>query len=121
MTEQDWLNSTDSHAMLESLRGSGKAGGRKLRLFAVGCCRRVDGCLTRETRTLMEVAERVAEGTADEGERRTPRAAAMRAGWHPDQITRHARGPAKAAVFRALARRPFEAALNAASYALSAA
>jgi hypothetical protein len=68
---------------------------------------------------LIEIAERVAEGRADGRERQMARTAAMGAGWHPDPRTRHARGPAKATVFWALARRPYEAALNAASYALS--
>src|SRR5262249_18524524 len=39
MTEQEWLGSDDPKRLLEFLRG--KATERKLRLFAVACCRRV--------------------------------------------------------------------------------
>jgi hypothetical protein len=41
VTESDWLNATDPQAMLTSLGGSGKAGGRKLELFAAACLRRI--------------------------------------------------------------------------------
>ena len=88
MTEAEWLNSVDSRVMLDFLRAAGRVDGRKLRLFAVACCRRTEGCLIAETRALLEVAERVADGKADEQERKTRRDAAMRAGWHPDAITR---------------------------------
>jgi hypothetical protein len=39
MTEAEWLAATDPLPMLDFLRG--KATNRKLRLFAVACCRRV--------------------------------------------------------------------------------
>jgi hypothetical protein len=39
VTEAEWLAGTDPEPMLEFLRG--RAGERKLRLFALGCCERV--------------------------------------------------------------------------------
>jgi hypothetical protein len=118
MTESDWLTSIDPQGMLSFLAANGRGSGRKFRLFAVSCCRRVTECLTEETRTLVEVAEQVAEGMVDDRERKKLRAEAMRAHWRPDQSTAHARGPAKAAVFWALAKRPSEAAIHAAHYAV---
>ena len=41
MTESDFNRCADPRAMLEFLRGTGRAGERKLRLFACACCRRV--------------------------------------------------------------------------------
>src|SRR5262245_48126317 len=63
MTEDEWLTATDLMPMLEFLRG--KASDRKLRLFAVACCRRIwhlmrDG----RNRNAVEHSERVADGMA---------------------------------------------------------
>jgi hypothetical protein len=68
MTEEEWLQATSPHAMLTFL--GDKAGLRKLRLFACGCCRQI-WHLLRDERTQMavEVAERFADGRATAKER----------------------------------------------------
>lgn len=74
MNEKRWDGTrTESHYMTVLLRGRGfprtKAGRRKLRLFAVGCCRAAwpllgEPCL----RSAVEVAERFADDQATKGE-----------------------------------------------------
>src|SRR5579871_3166815 len=67
MTEQAWLECKDPAKMLEFLRG--KATDRKLRLFAVACCRRI--CPTvrpKRLRRAIKMAECYAEGTATASE-----------------------------------------------------
>src|SRR5262245_57872983 len=59
-TEADWFACTDPTPMLEFLRG--KASERKLRLFAVGCCRRVWALIKDES---FRAAVRAAELFAD--------------------------------------------------------
>jgi hypothetical protein len=57
MTEQDWLQATDPRPMLEFLRG--KVSVRKLRLFAVACCRQnIHLFNTESIHRAIEVAER---------------------------------------------------------------
>jgi hypothetical protein len=63
MTEAEWLACTDPAPMLAFLRGN--ASGRKLRLFACACGRRVWGQLQYEdSRKAVDVAERFADGMA---------------------------------------------------------
>jgi len=58
MTEQEWLDCPDPQKMLEFLRGTN----RKLRLFAVACCRRVWHHLSGNPgKEAVEVAERYAD------------------------------------------------------------
>jgi hypothetical protein len=70
MTESDWLHATDPQPMLAFLGGGGKASKRKLRLFAVACCR----LLLRKVRAhfwaecAVGVSERFADGAASVAE-----------------------------------------------------
>jgi hypothetical protein len=65
MNEAQWLASTDPEAMLTFLRGTARATGRKLRLFAPACCRRIWHLLAdQSSRAAVELAERLADGEA---------------------------------------------------------
>ncbi|VTR92144.1 Uncharacterized protein OS=Sorangium cellulosum (strain So ce56) GN=sce5710 PE=4 SV=1 [Gemmata massiliana] len=67
MVEEEWLAATDPIRMLEFLRG--KVSGRKMRLLACGCCRRIEHLLSDQlTRSTIELAERYTDGMADDAE-----------------------------------------------------
>jgi hypothetical protein len=71
MTESEWLHGTYPGEMLKHLAFSGTVDARKFRLFACACCRRISHLLTDErSRKAVEVAERFADGWADEEELR---------------------------------------------------
>jgi hypothetical protein len=77
MTEAEWLACTEPTPMLEFL--GDRASSRKLRLFAVACCRRIWHLLTDEaSRRAVEVAERYADGQVTEEQLEE---AGKRAGW----------------------------------------
>jgi hypothetical protein len=65
MTDDQWASCTNPGSMLESLRN--RASDRKLRLFAVACCRRVWHLMTDPRhRNVVEAAERSADGLLGE-------------------------------------------------------
>jgi hypothetical protein len=65
--EKDWLAFDDPTDMMRFLA---RAGDRKVRLFAVACCRRLWGLLPGPRhRDAVEVAERFADGLATQAER----------------------------------------------------
>jgi hypothetical protein len=77
MDEARWLGCTDLQALLTFLRG--RVSERKLRLFAIACCRRLDRLvISPEARAALEVAERFAEGQASPRDLRLARRAVRR-------------------------------------------
>jgi hypothetical protein len=67
MTEAEWLGCKNAQQMLHALRG--RASERKLRLFGVSCCRRIDHLFySPRYRTAIDVAERFADGNATDAE-----------------------------------------------------
>jgi hypothetical protein len=77
MTEAEWMACTDPTPMLEFLRP--KVTERKLRLFAVACCRRIWEILPdEECRSALETAEQFAEGLASGTSLDAARRAALR-------------------------------------------
>jgi hypothetical protein len=69
MTPAAWDVCTDVEEMLELLQGGGQASARKLRYFAVACCRRVWGLLNDIEREAVILLERFLEGLVGEPER----------------------------------------------------
>jgi hypothetical protein len=88
--EHAWQACTDPTPMLDSLRTSGTASDRKLRLFLVACCRRVWPLLAdQRSRQAVAVAERFAEGIATEEDRLAARDAAGQAARAASDATTH--------------------------------
>src|SRR3954447_15142717 len=72
MDEVDWLASTDPQAMLTFLRASGEVSGRKGRLFAAACCRRIWHLMPfGPSRKAVEAAELHADGLISDAARDT--------------------------------------------------
>jgi hypothetical protein len=80
MTEAEWRACEDPDAMLGYLRG--KPSERKLRLFALACCRRIDQLITDpRSREVLKFAERHVEGGLARRKGRPGVVAAAREAW----------------------------------------
>jgi hypothetical protein len=79
MTEREWQECEDPHAMLRFM--AEKGAWRKFRLFTVACCRRVYHLLPRERQQWAEVAERHADGEASHEELEAASAHPQVRGW----------------------------------------
>jgi hypothetical protein len=90
MTETEWNTCADPQLMLTFLRDRG-ASGRKLRLFAVACCRRIWDYLTDErSRNAIAVSEQFADGETTEEQLLDAQNAAWEADHTDVAILRHA-------------------------------
>src|SRR5262245_11290986 len=69
MTETDWLACQEPQKMLAWLRTTGKLSGRKARLFAVACCRRILPHLSDgRSQKVVQMSELYADGLATRGQ-----------------------------------------------------
>jgi hypothetical protein len=102
MTEQEWLVCKGPQAMLEFVRD--KASNRKLRLFAVACCRRLEvELLDQRSWDAVHVAEWYADGNGTEEDLLTARRGAEAS---------FQTGQAAYAAVQATASRPWDAAVG---------
>jgi hypothetical protein len=68
MTEQEWLDSADPTPMLHFLQN--RASARKLRLFAVWCCRQIEEFVKDDrSKRALDAAEGFADGTVSDEDR----------------------------------------------------
>jgi hypothetical protein len=80
MSETEWLTCVDPEPMLELLRGN--ASGRKMRLFACACCRRIWHLLhDKRSRKAVECSEQFADGHIDKEQLSAARKEADDARW----------------------------------------
>ena len=85
MTEAEWFTCNDTYKMLNFLKD--KAGERKLRLFAVACCRRIWHRLPdAQSRLAVETAELFIEGMATLEELEAAGRAQRRRSWMPGRM-----------------------------------
>jgi hypothetical protein len=101
VNESEWLGCTDPTPMLEFL--ANRASHRKMRLFAVACCRRTCHLLPDERhRKAVDVAERFSDGQATDGELAVAEGQALDAVYVPDATEERAVFAASSAYFLSL-------------------